>query len=52
MILQLFATNPPDILPIVLDAGAPLVQFSVGHSSARGGGDDPRGTGAVRHAGD
>jgi nitronate monooxygenase len=30
MILQLFRTNPPDILPIVLEAGAPLVQFSWG----------------------
>jgi nitronate monooxygenase len=30
MILQLYPANPPDILPICLDAGAPIVQFSWG----------------------
>src|SRR5579871_2814722 len=30
MILQQFPTNPPDILPQVLDAGATIVQFSWG----------------------
>jgi nitronate monooxygenase len=36
IILQVFVTNPPDILPIVLDAGAPLVQFSWGIPAAQG----------------
>src|SRR5215469_13863048 len=34
MILQLFRTNPPDILPICLEAGTRIVQFSWGLPSA------------------
>ncbi len=30
MVLQLFPTNPPDILPVCLEAGAPVIQFSWG----------------------
>jgi nitronate monooxygenase len=33
MILQLFPANPPDILPICLEAGAPVIQFSWGMPS-------------------
>ena len=34
MILQLFPTNPPNILPICLDAGTRILQFSWGLPSA------------------
>ncbi len=33
MVLQLYPTNPPDVLPICLDAGAPVIQFSWGTPS-------------------
>jgi nitronate monooxygenase len=36
MILQQFPTNPPNILPICLDAGARIIQFSWGLPSAEG----------------
>jgi nitronate monooxygenase len=36
MILQQFQTNPPNILPICLDAGAKIIQFAWGLPSAEG----------------
>jgi NAD(P)H-dependent flavin oxidoreductase YrpB (nitropropane dioxygenase family) len=35
IVLQLFRTDPPDILPICLEAGAPVIQFSWGTPAAR-----------------